>query len=85
MLKTLGQGWALNTEPGAVEGGTVSLLGHRGATGVVEKVAERYRLHALKNVDTTPATYPVIDWSSPGMLNKSVDRKLERMVHEQQS
>jgi mannose-6-phosphate isomerase-like protein (cupin superfamily) len=29
------------------------------------------QLHQLRNVGTTPATYHVINWSSPGMLKKS--------------
>lgn len=29
------------------------------------------QLHQLKNVGTTPATYHVINWSSPGMLKKN--------------
>jgi quercetin dioxygenase-like cupin family protein len=28
------------------------------------------QLHGLRNVGTGPATYHVINWSSPGMLNK---------------
>ena len=28
------------------------------------------QMHALKNVGTVPATYHVINWSSPGMLQK---------------
>ena len=28
------------------------------------------QLHGLRNVGTVPATYHVINWSSPGMLNK---------------
>jgi len=35
-------------------------------------------LHAIKNVGGAPATYHVINWSSPGMLNKnpSSDRQV---------
>ena len=29
------------------------------------------QLHQLRNVGTTPATYHVINWSSPGMLKKN--------------
>ena len=28
------------------------------------------QMHSLRNVGTTPATYHVIQWKSPGMLNK---------------
>ena len=28
-------------------------------------------LHGIKNVGTTPATYHVVNWSSPGMLKKA--------------
>jgi len=29
------------------------------------------QLHGIKNVGTSPATYHVVNWSSPGMLKKS--------------
>jgi quercetin dioxygenase-like cupin family protein len=29
------------------------------------------QLHGIKNVGTTPATYHVVNWSSPGILKKS--------------
>lgn len=28
------------------------------------------QLHGIKNIGTTPATYHVVNWSSPGMLKK---------------
>jgi mannose-6-phosphate isomerase-like protein (cupin superfamily) len=31
------------------------------------------QLHSLKNVGNVPATYHVINWSSPGMLKKSTE------------
>ncbi len=32
------------------------------------------QLHGLRNVGTGPATYHVINWSSPGMLNKKASQ-----------
>ena len=33
------------------------------------------QVHSIKNVGTTPATYHVIKWNSPGMLRKRVLEK----------
>jgi uncharacterized cupin superfamily protein len=32
------------------------------------------QLHSLRNVGTVPATYHVINWSSPGMLAKQAEK-----------
>jgi mannose-6-phosphate isomerase-like protein (cupin superfamily) len=33
------------------------------------------QLHSLKNIGTVPATYHVINWSSPGMLKKDAPQE----------
>lgn len=33
------------------------------------------QMHSIKNVGTTPATYHVIKWNSPGMLRKRLQEK----------
>jgi quercetin dioxygenase-like cupin family protein len=54
------------------EGTVESLLGDRterlGPGSVIFQASNQ--LHSIKNVGTTPATYHVIKWNSPGMLKK---------------
>lgn len=54
------------------EGTVETLLGDRtqrvGPGSVIFQAANK--LHAIRNVGDTPATYHVIKWNSPGMLKK---------------
>jgi XRE family transcriptional regulator, regulator of sulfur utilization len=54
------------------EGEVESLLGDRsqrvGPGSVIFQASNQ--LHSIRNVGTTPATYHVIKWNSPGMLKK---------------
>jgi quercetin dioxygenase-like cupin family protein len=63
-----------NEEIVIIKEGTVDVLVNGemkrvGPGSVVFNAANQ--LHQLKNVGTTPATYHVINWSSPGMLKKN--------------
>jgi quercetin dioxygenase-like cupin family protein len=54
------------------EGTVESLLGDRtervGPGSIIFQASNQ--LHGIRNVGTTPATYHVIKWNSPGMLKK---------------
>jgi XRE family transcriptional regulator, regulator of sulfur utilization len=63
-----------NEELVIVKEGTVEVL----VNGEMKRVGQgsvifnaSNQMHALRNVGTTPATYHVINWKSPGMLKKN--------------
>jgi XRE family transcriptional regulator, regulator of sulfur utilization len=63
-----------NEELVIVKEGTVEVL----VNGEMKKVGQgsvifnaSNQLHAIRNVGTTPATYHVINWKSPGMMKKN--------------
>jgi len=58
----------LIVKEGTVESLVNGELKRVGAGSVIFQAANQ--LHAIRNVGTTPATYHVIKWNSPGMLKK---------------
>ncbi len=63
-----------NEELVIVKEGTVEVL----VNGEMKKVSQgsvifnaSNQLHAIRNVGTTPATYHVVNWKSPGMMKKN--------------
>ncbi len=63
-----------NEELIIIREGTVETLSHGewkrlGPGSIIFNASNE--LHGIKNVGTTPATYHVVNWSSPGMLKKT--------------
>lgn len=58
----------LIVKEGTVESLVNGQLQRVGAGSVIFQASEQ--MHSIRNVGTTPATYHVIQWNSPGMLKK---------------